>query len=482
MKPHAALATMMLPDSMRRSMRFLQALLALLLCAAGLARAVDVPQAGAPVGEVSFLIGVARIAAGPDSPRALARGDGVRVGQVLETGDNGHIYLRFVDGGSVAVRPDSRLRIEAYRYDPADPRKNKVRFSLERGIMRSITGRAGEAAKDRFRLNTPIAAIGIKGTDFIVQATADATRVVVNRGAIVMAPLGRACPADALGPCNIASARELTAAMAGRYLELKARSPFPELLQLDQNSPFIDRSSGAPPADGAVRSHGGTTSAADVAPIVTDASAAASLTPAPTQPTPTPAPTPAPIPTPTPTPAPAPTPVALPAIPVVPQIYWGRWAPYADPTLPASSYAAQAAIPGREYAAGNDVFGLLRQSATVSRLPTAGSMNFSLAQSEVYVVQGQQLTPAIVTSANLGIDFDAQRFTTALSVAPPGMGVVSLTSQGGLQSDGRFLSDRGQTMSVFGALSLTGAQQAGYAFQAPLSGSQSLSGATLWVR
>ena len=35
--------------------------------------------------------------------------------------------------------------------------------------MRSITGQWGEAARDRFRLNTPIAAIGVRGTDFIVE-------------------------------------------------------------------------------------------------------------------------------------------------------------------------------------------------------------------------------------------------------------------------------------------------------------------------
>ncbi|MFA6445198.1 MAG: hypothetical protein WCV99_22920, partial [Sterolibacterium sp.] len=48
--------------------------------------------AAAPVGEVSFLIGSARIAAGPDAPRDLVRGDKVSAGQVIETGDNGHVH------------------------------------------------------------------------------------------------------------------------------------------------------------------------------------------------------------------------------------------------------------------------------------------------------------------------------------------------------------------------------------------------------
>ncbi|MFA6310848.1 MAG: FecR domain-containing protein, partial [Sterolibacterium sp.] len=137
-----------------------------------------------------------------------------------------------------AIRPQSRLRIEDFHYDPANPRENRIKFSLEQGTLRSITGRAGEAAKDRYRLNTPIAAIGIKGTDFIVQVANDTTRVAVNSGAIVLAPLGEGCPANALGACSTAGARELSAAIAERYLELKMHQSVPELLQINPNSNF----------------------------------------------------------------------------------------------------------------------------------------------------------------------------------------------------------------------------------------------------
>ncbi|MCX7176999.1 MAG: FecR family protein [Proteobacteria bacterium] len=197
--------------------------------------------ADAPVGEVAFLIGSARIAAGPDAPRDLARGDKISAGQVIETGDNGQVHLRFVDDSTVAIRPRSRLRIEDFHYDPANPRENRIKFSLEQGTLRSITGRAGEAAKDRYRLNTPIAAIGIKGTDFIVQVVNDTTQVAVNSGAIILAPLGEGCPANALGACSTAGARELTAAMADRYLELKVRQSVPQLIQIDPSSTFPDR-------------------------------------------------------------------------------------------------------------------------------------------------------------------------------------------------------------------------------------------------
>ncbi|MFM8637711.1 MAG: ATP-binding cassette domain-containing protein, partial [Betaproteobacteria bacterium] len=53
-------------------------------------------------------------------------------------------------------------------------------------VVRSITGQWGEAAKDRFRLNTPLAAIGVKGTDFAVRVEPDKTAAAVYTGAIVL--------------------------------------------------------------------------------------------------------------------------------------------------------------------------------------------------------------------------------------------------------------------------------------------------------
>lgn len=41
-----------------------------------------------------------------------------------------------------------------------------VRFRLDRGVARAISGAAAEGARERFRLNTPLVAIGVRGTDF----------------------------------------------------------------------------------------------------------------------------------------------------------------------------------------------------------------------------------------------------------------------------------------------------------------------------
>lgn len=171
---------------------------------------------GDVVGEITTVIGRGSIV-NANGEQSAARGVLVRAGDRIETHSGGHVHVRFVDGGLASVRPMSRLLIEDYRQ--GDSRNlAAIKFKLEDGVMRSVTGRWGEANRDRFRLNTPVAAIGIKGTDFIVRTGGGSTLATVNSGAIVMAPLEGAC-ALSLGPCQSERSTLLSADMQGQMLE-----------------------------------------------------------------------------------------------------------------------------------------------------------------------------------------------------------------------------------------------------------------------
>jgi hypothetical protein len=123
--------------------------------------------AGVVAGHISFLIGDVSLQA-QDGVRPLLKTDVVEVGQTVYTGPSGHLHLKMVDSAFISVRPNSRLLISQYEYDAANPANSKIRFSLEEGVARSITGKGGEANKAGYRLNTPLAAIGVRGTDFVV--------------------------------------------------------------------------------------------------------------------------------------------------------------------------------------------------------------------------------------------------------------------------------------------------------------------------
>ncbi len=181
------------------------------------ALAPAISTAAEAVGRVLFAIGDARLAT--DGTR-LKKDDPITLGQAIVTGSNGHVHIRFVDDAFVSVRPNSRLEVEQYVYDEREPKNNRVRFSLAQGVARLITGKAGQAAKDNFRLNTPVAAIGIRGTDFLVQAKDALTRVAVQQGAIVIAPFSNDCARDAFGPCSSGLSAQLAGTLSGRYLEV----------------------------------------------------------------------------------------------------------------------------------------------------------------------------------------------------------------------------------------------------------------------
>ncbi|NDE53216.1 MAG: hypothetical protein EB069_01285, partial [Actinobacteria bacterium] len=128
--------------------------------------AVDALPKPAVVAEVLLAVGAMRR---EPAGEPLKRGAQVFEGDQIHTQDGAHLHLRFVDGAMVSVRPNSRLQIEQYRWDPQNAGRNQVKFRLDEGVARSITGQAGETSKDRFRLNTPVAAVGVRGTDFVVQ-------------------------------------------------------------------------------------------------------------------------------------------------------------------------------------------------------------------------------------------------------------------------------------------------------------------------
>ncbi len=205
--------------------------LAVALALAGLgAGAQAAAGAASPiVGEATLVIGAARLWSEDGSARPVTRGTAVRVGDRLETEGGGHVHLRFVDGGRLSVRPASRLQIESYSHTPGQPQLGAIKLRLDEGVARSITGAWGEAARERFRLNTPVAAIGVKGTDFIVRADADLTAATVYSGAIAVTPLASGCGAS-VGPCLNGHERMLSADMKGQMLELTRSQSSPVLV------------------------------------------------------------------------------------------------------------------------------------------------------------------------------------------------------------------------------------------------------------
>ena len=97
----------------------------------------------------------------------LARGSSLGVGDTLTTTRNSTVRLRFTDGGETAVRPDSRITLQAYKFEPEAPEEDSLFMSLLKGGLRALTGQIGKRGNaNAYKLNVKTATIGIRGTDY----------------------------------------------------------------------------------------------------------------------------------------------------------------------------------------------------------------------------------------------------------------------------------------------------------------------------
>jgi len=131
----------------------------------------------------------------------LARGSSLGVGDTLSTSRNSTVRLRFTDGGETAVRPDSRITVQAYKYELEAPAEDNLFMSLLKGGLRALTGQIGKrGSHNAYKLNVNTATIGIRGTDYTARLCdgdcqldpSQAGRTRSNSSAPVIARLVRA--------------------------------------------------------------------------------------------------------------------------------------------------------------------------------------------------------------------------------------------------------------------------------------------------
>ena len=159
---------------------------------------VSLPLSAVAAGNVDTANGDASVLSPGGTPRALAKGDRVVGGDTITTGSNGAVLITTDDSGVLAIRPRSKLTIEAYKVNGND--QDSVVLNLLRGSLRSITGWISKTSPKNYRVTTSTATIGIRGTDHEVAVgegadSVDGTSVddvgtwnQVTEGATALAP------------------------------------------------------------------------------------------------------------------------------------------------------------------------------------------------------------------------------------------------------------------------------------------------------
>jgi hypothetical protein len=402
------------------------------------------------VGVATLVIGSPTIAVG-DTRTPIATGSEITVGSQILTGTAGHVHLRFKDGTLVSVRPNSALKIIAF--EGGANAVSSFRLELVSGASRMISGDGLKVSRERFRLNTPIAAIGIRGTDFTTQVSSGETRVKVHAGEVVMAPFGPGCLVDALGPCATDAALSLGAG-AHDGMRLRAGEQMPELITGEEMSVSgVDERVSMRPAEPAKVER---ESAEETSPVnrvvVEDQVADFNVSP----------------------------------IPFIDTdddlkeqngaLVWGHW--FNKPEGDTWSQSATTLLGRFDPTVSNAVYGLFRDPSHAGPVsPARREVTLQLTAADATLTKDGFTSRARVSEGVLLLDFDSRAFVSKLSVDTDRAGVVSLEGLGAISSSGIFVS-RSSSDRMAGAITTDGLE-AGMLFEKRV-GAGTVQGITLW--
>jgi hypothetical protein len=412
-------------------------------------------SAATEVGKIMLVVGEAKIAG-----KAVKVGDSVLVGAELTTGADGYLYLKTVDSGFLILRPGSVAIVEAYKVDLANPAQSRFKFSLRQGVARSISGDAVGKARKNFRFNTPVAAIGVRGTDFSIYTNAEETRVAVVSGGVIVSSFDGKCLPQGSGPCEGTDSLELFAGTLG-VLQVQKGQTAPRLIEDRTLSPDIvapprhdePSLSVAPVADKRQKDSEDTVSPSpslDHQDVLLDPVKQEQLQP----------------------------------------ITWGRWQQISE-KLPATvdisdldkTIYGMITIPDNSY-----ILLWNKNDTNTVKIPASSNLSFSLQAGQAHITGADgRVTPASVNNGMLNFNFDQSSFFTRVELGASGQN-HTLYANGGVTRDGIFYSNENApgNMLVRGALFQSKQAQdmkdmtASYVFQSTLRNGLSASGVTVW--
>lgn len=464
----------------------------LVLACSSLASAWAAPL---PVGRIALSVGDAKRVDPAGRATPLRAGSSIVEGDRIITGGDAIAIIVFIDEGRISLRSDSELLVRQYKVDPAG-QQSRLDFELVRGSVRQISGQAAKAQPEQYRLNTPVASIGVRGTDFLAKASSESIETFVHEGAIVLLPGSASCAgAPQAGAC--APLANLAATDANRYLKLLVGG---EVERRTMGADDIDRVFGinlvkSTPRDTVPQAvaaapvgrggEGVLVADTKTAPkdALTDADklrnnpdlnlnelVAAAQRPGASAGTPG---------TPTVPVVAPPAPLQLNNTPDLSrQLVWGAFT--SAETLPLELLVPYAeAKVGRKVTVGDlGQFALWRNGDT-STMPKglAGTVQFDIHGAQAFLQREAEKLPVAVSAPSLSVDFDRSQFDTSLTLTNSLTGSVTLRASGKLSDEGIFVQ-ASQGQRVAGAVSLNG-KEAGYWFSKD-SASGVFKGVTLW--
>lgn len=136
-----------------------------LLALAAITLSVPGSAAGATAGIFQFVAGDVRILPDAGSEREARKGALLSVGDTVATSKGATAQIKMGDGAIVVVQPQSRVTVVVFHYSGSEDGSERVVYRLEQGGFRAVTGAIGHTHKNNYLIETPVAHMGVRGTD-----------------------------------------------------------------------------------------------------------------------------------------------------------------------------------------------------------------------------------------------------------------------------------------------------------------------------
>ena len=135
----------------------------------------------ANIGEVTALTGSAKLSRQADNID-VAKGLKLLENDVLKTASRSKAQVVLNDDTVITIGPESEYLFERFQ-ESGDA---EVMMQLKRGFFKTVTGKIGKIAPQRFKIKTKAATIGIRGTQFMAYVQDNEEKIGCIQGEIIV--------------------------------------------------------------------------------------------------------------------------------------------------------------------------------------------------------------------------------------------------------------------------------------------------------
>ncbi len=134
------------------------------------ANLIESPLVGKVVWVKGNFIAMLKMDDGKEKSRTLEKSSAIYLHDTLVTEKNTQAQIVFTDNTLMTFKPDTKFYIKNYGYEKKDDGKTVGRYVMDlvEGGFRTITGLIAKTNPNNYQVNTPVATIGVRGTDYTV--------------------------------------------------------------------------------------------------------------------------------------------------------------------------------------------------------------------------------------------------------------------------------------------------------------------------